>query len=125
MWKLTQLSSLQETKSLASHPLRKNPQSLVSKKMKMKEKEKTEQGSVYSIYLSIYIFLQWMQGNIYRDVFPTFLTKKSYGWWITRRRMEIYAKISEEKYPKVSVANIGKLQEKFCCTVQNGYEIIS
>ncbi|RVW73723.1 hypothetical protein CK203_054956 [Vitis vinifera] len=28
-----------------------------------------------------------------------------------RRRMEIYAKISEEKYPKVSVATIGKLQE--------------
>ena len=52
-----------------------------------------------------------MQGNIYRDIFPTFLTKKSYGWWITRRRMEIYTKISEEKYPKVSVATIGKLQE--------------
>ena len=57
-----------------------------------------------------------MQGNIYRDVFPTFLTKKSYGWWITRRRMEIYTKISEEKYPKVSVTNIGKLQEKFQST---------
>ena len=52
-----------------------------------------------------------MQGNIYRDVFPTFLNKKSYGWWITRRRMEIYTKISEEKYPKVSVTTIGKLQE--------------
>ena len=42
------------------------------------------------------MILQWMQGNIYRDVFPTFLTKKSYGWWITRRRMEIYTKISEK-----------------------------
>ena len=52
-----------------------------------------------------------MQGNIYREVFPTFLAKKSYGWWITRRRMEIYTKISEEKYPKVSVATIGKLEE--------------
>ena len=63
------------------------------------EKEgKTEQGSVYSIYLYIYLYLlQWMQGNIYRDVFPTFLTKKSYGWWIIRRIMEIYTKISEEK----------------------------
>ena len=49
------------------------------------------------------ILLQWVQGNIYRDVFPTFLTKKSYGWWITRRRMEIHTKISEEKYPKESV----------------------
>ena len=61
MWKLTRISSLQETKSLASHPLRKNPQSLVSKKMKMKEKKKTEKDSVYSIYLyiSIYISLDY------------------------------------------------------------------
>ena len=56
MWKLTRISLLQETKSLASHPLRKNPQSLASKKMKMKEKEKTEQGSVYSTYLYIYLY---------------------------------------------------------------------
>ena len=67
---------------------------------------------LYMIYLNIdryyIILLQWMQGNIYRYVFPTFLTKKSYGWWITRRRMEIYTKISEEKYLKVSVTNIGK-----------------
>ena len=62
--------------------------------------------SVYSICL-----LQWMQGNIYREVFPTFLAKKTYGSWITRRRMEIYTKISKEKYPKVSVTTIGKLQE--------------
>ena len=55
------------------------------------------------------MLLQWMQGNIYRDIFPTFLTKKSYGWWITRRKMEIYTKISEEKYLKVSIENIRKL----------------
>ena len=52
-----------------------------------------------------------MQGDINREVFPTFLANKSYDWWITRRRMEIYTKISEEKYPKVSIATIGKLQE--------------
>ena len=34
---------------------------------------------------------------IYREVFPTFLAKKSYDWWITRRRMEIYTKISKRK----------------------------
>ena len=51
--------------------------------------------SILYIYISLYI-LQWMQGNIYREVFPTFLAKKSYGWWITRRRMEIYTKIFEE-----------------------------
>ena len=43
--------------------------------------------------------------------FPNLITKESYNWWLTRRRMEIYTKISEEKYPKVSVATIGKLQE--------------
>ncbi|RVW12339.1 hypothetical protein CK203_104924 [Vitis vinifera] len=36
--------------------------------------------------------------------------------------MEIYTKISEEKYPKVSVATIGKLQENFA-GAQNGCEI--
>ena len=40
--------------------------------------------------------------------FPNLITKESYNSWVTRRRMEIYTKISEEKYPKVSVANIGK-----------------
>ena len=79
----------------------------------MKEKEKQSK-ALYILYIDrfyilIYLYLlQWMQGNIYREVFPTFLAKKSYDWWITRRRMEIYTKISEEKYPKVSVANIGK-----------------
>ena len=43
--------------------------------------------------------------------FPNLITKESYNWWVTRRRMGIYTKISEEKYPKVSVATIGKLQE--------------
>ena len=71
--------------------------------MKNEREGKSEQGSVYSIYLYILhihpslSLLQWMHGNIYREVFPTFLAKKSYGSWITRRRMEIYTKISEEK----------------------------
>ena len=76
-------------------------------KNRRREKKKT-------LYISISIYqylLQRMQGNINREVFPTFLAKKSYDWWITRRRMEIYTKISEEKYPKVSVTTIGKLQE--------------
>ena len=76
----------------------------------MKEKEKQSK-ALYILYIDRYymILLQWMQGNIYRDIFPTFLTKKSYGWWITRRKMEIYTKISEEKYLKVSIENIRKL----------------
>ena len=56
MWKLTRISSLQETKSLASHPLRKNPQSLVSKKMKMKEKEKNK-AMLCIFYIFIYLSL--------------------------------------------------------------------
>ena len=56
MWKLTRISSLQETKSLASYPLRKNPQSLVSKKMKMKKKEKQSKALyiLYMIYDDVY-----------------------------------------------------------------------
>ena len=38
-----------------------------------------------------------MQGDINREVFPTFLAKKYYDWWITRRRMEIYTKKSKRK----------------------------
>ena len=58
MWKLTQLSSLQETKSLASHPLRKNPQSLVSKKMKMKEKKKNRARlCIFYIFIYLYIYI--------------------------------------------------------------------
>ena len=49
-----------------------------------------------------------MQGNIYREVFPTFLAKKSYDWWTTRRRMEIYTKISKRKDLKWSRRNRGK-----------------
>ena len=29
--------------------------------------------------------------------FPNLITKESYNWWVIRRRMEIYTKISEEK----------------------------
>ena len=53
---------------------------------------------MYSISIFPYInLLQRMQGDINREVFPTFLAKKSYDWWITRRRMEIYTKISKRK----------------------------
>ncbi|RVW54680.1 Histone acetyltransferase GCN5 [Vitis vinifera] len=54
---------------------------------------------------------KWMQGNIYRDVFPTFPTKKSYGWWITRRRMEIYTKISEERSKRVGAQISGSTKD--------------
>ena len=63
------------------------------------EREGKQSKALYILYMIYMIHddvLQWMQGNIYRDVFPTFLAKKSCGWWLTRRRMEIYTKISEE-----------------------------
>ena len=98
--------------------------------------KKTEQGSIYSIYWSILHIWSHYIGckGIYRDVFPTFQAKKSYGWWITRRRMEIHIKISEEKYLKESVQ---KYQEalrtfrrwKWClrdfADTQEGCEIFS
>ena len=59
-----------------------------------------------------------MQGNIYREVFPTFLAKKSYDWWITRRRMEIYTKISKRKDLVWSRQKQGKIR-----TTQGGVRI--
>ena len=176
---------LQETKSLASHPLTKNPQSLVGQKENENEREGKNRARLCIFYILIYLYyillylLQWMQGNIYREVFPTFLAKKSYGWWMTRRRMEIIQKYLKKNIQSVGrkyrealrtisqvkprsarfrrhtkraakslhskrlisqrcevgfqlavfgfqcVANIGKLQEEFHSTVQNGCEIIS
>ena len=43
IWKLTRLSSFQETKSLASHPLRKNPQSLIGQKEKERENKNIQE----------------------------------------------------------------------------------
>ena len=69
-----------------------------------------------------------MQGNIYREVFPTFLAKKSYDSWITRRRMEIYTKISKRKdlvwsrknrrdfAPRKGVCEFGRCCAKFSHT---------
>ena len=52
-------------------------------------------------------------------------TKESYDRWDTRRVWGFRHQISKAKNLKMSVANIGKLQEKFCCTVQNGCEIFA
>ena len=72
-----------------------------------------------------YHILQWMQGNIYRDVFPTFLAKKSYDWWITRRRMEIYTKISKRKDLKWSRRNRGKFTLRMGCANLEGVVRVS
>ena len=67
----------------------------IKRNEKSKRRKNRARLCIFYIFIDItYLPLQWMQGNIYREVFPTFLTKKSYGWWITRRRMEIYTKIS-------------------------------
>ena len=113
--------------------------------MKNEREGKIEQGSVYSIYLYIYIPLDymiiWFSENklpraIYKEnyktkylrlftPFPNLITKESYNWWVTRRKWGFRHKKSEAKDPKVLITNIGKLQEKFHSTVQNGCEIIS
>ena len=51
--------------------------------------------------------------------------KESYDRWVTRRLWEFRHQISKAKNLKMSVANIGKLQEQFRCTVQNGCEIFA
>ena len=56
-----------------------------------------------------------MQGNIYKEVFPTFLAKKSYDWWITRKRMEIYKKISKRKDLMWSRRNRGDFAPRMGC----------
>ena len=51
---------------------------------------------------------------IYTRLFILFLnliTKESYNWWVTRRVWGFRHQISKAKYLKMSVANIGKLQE--------------
>ena len=69
-----------------------------------------------------------------RDVFPTFLTKKSYGWWITRRRMEIYKKYLKKRSKRVGAQISGSTKDHFAgenevCeisqTSKKGYEITS
>ena len=60
------------------------------------------------------IFSDDILQTIYKGLFtlfPNLITKESYHWWVTRRLWEFRHKISKAKYLKVSVANIGKLQE--------------
>ena len=44
-------------------------------------------------------------------LFPNLITKEFYNWWDTRRVWGFRHQISKEKYLKMSVAHIGKLQE--------------
>ena len=54
-----------------------------------------------------------MQGNIYRDVFPTFLTKKSYGWWITRRRWGFIQNYLKKRSKRVGAQISGSTKDHF------------
>ena len=79
------------------------------------------------IYISISRWITWSIENklpraIYKEnyktkylrlftPFPNLITKESYNWWLTRRKWGFRHQKSEAKYPKVSVATIGKLQE--------------
>ena len=66
--------------------------------------------------------------TIYKRLFTLWSylkTKESYDRWVTKRVWGFRHQISKAKYLKMSIANIGKLQEKFRCIVKNGCEIIS
>ena len=52
-------------------------------------------------------------------------TKESYDRRVIRRVWGFKHKIFKAKYLKKSVGNIRKLQEKFCCTVQNGDLVVN
>ena len=94
----------------------------------MKEKEKQSKALyILYIYISISRWITWCPENklsraIYKEnyktkylrlftTFPNLITKESYNWWVTRRKWGFRHQKSEAKYPKVSVATIGKLQE--------------
>ena len=100
---------------------------MATKKIEMGKNRRREKNRarLCIVYIFIYLYLhpslyilQWMHGNIYREVFPTFLAKKSYDWWITRRRMEIYTKISKRKDLVWSRQKQGKIR-----TTQGGVRI--
>ena len=66
--------------------------------------------------------------TIYKGLFTicSYLkTKESYDRWVTRRVWVFRHQISKAKNLKMSIANIGKLQENTRCTVQNGCEIFA
>ena len=76
------------------------------------------------IYISIFRWITFCPENklpraIYKEnyktkylrlltPFPNLITKESYNWWVTRRKWGFRHQKSEAKYPKVSVATIGK-----------------
>ena len=97
----------------------------------MKEKEKTEQGSVYSIYLYIYIFrwITWLFENklpraIYKEnyktkylrlftPFPNLITKESYNWWVTRRKWKFIQIYLKKKSKRVGAQISGSTKDYF------------
>ena len=121
------LAPRDEKPSLSSSEEKSSENDWLERKLTRKQEYiwKIEQVLCSLILYMIYLYidrspLQWMQGNIYRNVFPTFLTKKSYGWWITRRRMEIYTKISKRKDLKWSRRNWGKFAPCMGCANLEG-----
>ena len=77
---------------------------------------KTVQKDIWSI-IDRYMIDILCKGNYklyirgYSPLFPNLITKESYDRWVTRRVWGFRHKISKAKYLKMSVANIGKLQE--------------
>ena len=60
------------------------------------------------------LIISWRLQTIYKGLFTLCFylkTKESYDRWVTRRLWGFRHQISKEKYLKMSVAHIGKLQE--------------
>ena len=87
----------------------------IARKWKWKRRKNRARLCIFYIFIYLspvglhdsILLLQWMQGNIYRDVFPTFLANKSYDWWITRRKWKFIQKYLKEKISR----GVGKTEE--------------
>ena len=84
-------------------------------------KQKYE-GKIDQVLCKIYFFLSSDYMMIYKENYKTIYkglftlcsylkTEESYDRWVTRRVWGFIHQISKDKYLKMSVANIGKLQE--------------
>ena len=59
----------------------------------------------------VYANISFLYIRGYSPLYSYLKTKKSYDRWVTRRLWGFRHQISKEKYLKMSVAHIGKLQE--------------
>ena len=103
----------------------KHPFSMSSRNGEEPEKREKKNFIYFYIYILIDICYTGCKGIYIEKFFQSFLAKKSYDSWITRRRMEIYTKISKRKYLAWSRRNRGKFTPRMGCANFEGVVRIS